>query len=337
MDTTSHNYTFETFTFGDISNSVLFDVAIINENNIWAVGEINIADTSINGYTAYNAVHWDGSQWELKRIKTNACGGVDYPPVKAIFAFAADDILFAHIDGSISHYDGIKFTNDCSLITQLNGSVNKMWGTSRNDLYVVSGNGFIAHYQNWHWSKITSGTDVDLKDIFGTTDGNEIWTCGWSNQNGRVAILEINGNGVESIWDSQTNTTLNIYSGTLLNSLWTSGNGEFVLVDGQVFRHSLIDKMIVRKEWVPTSNGWKVLDLGNFAYRIRGSNKNNFIVAGDAAMIWHYNGKSWHKFEEIYNTNDRIYGLSVQEEIMVAVGKRYGTGLGDALLIIGRR
>src|SRR5690606_19447892 len=71
MDTTSHNFTFETWTFGDIGSSVLFDVAIISEDNIWCVGEINIADTSVNGYTTYNAVHWDGSEWQLKRITVN--------------------------------------------------------------------------------------------------------------------------------------------------------------------------------------------------------------------------------------------------------------------------
>ena len=60
LDTTSHDFIFESFTFGDISNSYLFDVAIINENNIWAVGEIRIADTSAIGYTKYNAVHWMG-------------------------------------------------------------------------------------------------------------------------------------------------------------------------------------------------------------------------------------------------------------------------------------
>ncbi|MCW8960209.1 MAG: glucosyl transferase, partial [Ignavibacteriaceae bacterium] len=38
MDTTSHDFTFETFTFGGTAGtSTLYDVAIINENNIWAV------------------------------------------------------------------------------------------------------------------------------------------------------------------------------------------------------------------------------------------------------------------------------------------------------------
>jgi len=35
MDTTSHNFTWQTFTFGEHSSSVLNDVAIIDENNSW--------------------------------------------------------------------------------------------------------------------------------------------------------------------------------------------------------------------------------------------------------------------------------------------------------------
>ena len=45
---------------------MLYDVAIIDENNIWAVGEIWIADTSSLGYTKYNAVHWDGNPVGVK-------------------------------------------------------------------------------------------------------------------------------------------------------------------------------------------------------------------------------------------------------------------------------
>jgi len=60
MDTTSDNFTFQTWTFGDIGSSALNDCAIISEDNIWCVGEIKIADSTENGYTTYNAVHWNG-------------------------------------------------------------------------------------------------------------------------------------------------------------------------------------------------------------------------------------------------------------------------------------
>lgn len=109
MDTTSHNFTFETFTFGDISNSYLFDVAIINENNIWAVGEILIADTSAIGYTEYNAVHWDGNQWTLHRIMFyTICGQQSRTPYPAssVFAFSENDVWIAMYGDQVARLDG---------------------------------------------------------------------------------------------------------------------------------------------------------------------------------------------------------------------------------------
>jgi len=54
MDTTSHNFIWEIDTLG-IGGSYLNDVAIIDENNIWVVGNIE-TDTA-----TYNAAHWDGN------------------------------------------------------------------------------------------------------------------------------------------------------------------------------------------------------------------------------------------------------------------------------------
>ena len=73
LPTTSSNFTWKTYTFGNFQygSSDFNDVAIINENDIWAVGEIHTADdTDSSGHYVgpYNAVHWDGQKWELKRI-----------------------------------------------------------------------------------------------------------------------------------------------------------------------------------------------------------------------------------------------------------------------------
>ena len=46
MDTTSNNFTWQTFTFGDGSeSSFLYDLSIVDENNIWCVGEIYLRDS----------------------------------------------------------------------------------------------------------------------------------------------------------------------------------------------------------------------------------------------------------------------------------------------------
>ncbi|MDP2302100.1 MAG: glucosyl transferase [Ignavibacteria bacterium] len=337
LDTTSHNFTWQTFEFGQHSSSVLYDVAIIDENNIWAVGVIYMNDSNGNpDPNFYNLIKWNGTEWKPERIYfINSQGQSFLAPMKSIFDFNANDIWIG-LDQIIT-WDGNKYQSIEIPNTIFHSWINKMWGSSSNDLYVVGNSGSIAHWNGSSWKKIESGTDVDLKDICGTPDSKEIWACGWTSQNGRVAIVKISDTGVESIWDSQTNRTLDIYGGTLLNSLWANGNKEFVLVGGQVLRHSLLEKTIVRREWVPYLNGWKILELENYSYSIKGSSKNNIAVVGDAAMTWHYNGKSWHKFEEIYNLDNRLYGLAVTDNSIVSVGKSYGGGLGNALLIIGRR
>jgi len=177
MDTTSHNFTFETFTFGGTAgSSSLYDVAIINENNIWAVGEIKIADASINGYTTYNAVHWNGSDWELKRINMqSSCNPVTYPPLKAIWAFSENNIAVTS-GGSIGWFDGNTNRADCGIRSILTGSINKLWGSSSSDLYAVGNNGNIARYYNGQWSRIETGTDINFRDIYGSInkDNNEV-------------------------------------------------------------------------------------------------------------------------------------------------------------------
>jgi hypothetical protein len=338
LDTTSHNYTWQTFTLGGYGgSSTLYDVAIIDKNNIWAVGEIYINDSIGNPDPSfYNLIKWDGAQWKPERVYfKNSYGQSFLAPMKSIFAFSANDIWIG-LD-QVIYWNGTTYKSIELPDAVFQSWINKIWGRSSNDLYVVGNGGNIAHYENGSWTKIESGTDVDLQDISGTPDLNEIWTCGWDYNNGRVSLLKIDKNNVESIWDSQTNTTLNTYRGTL-NSLYANGNKEFVLVGGQIFRHSLVDKRQVKYEWVKTSNGSKVLELGNYGYRIKGSSKNNIAIAGDAAMIWHFNGAAWYKYSELYDLDDRLYGLAVTDNVVVAVGKRYSPGtLGGALVLIGRR
>ena len=329
LDTTSHDFTWQTWTFGEHNSSVLFDCAIISLGNIWAVGAIYMNDSLGNpDNNAYNAIYWDGNDWELIRIQTNACGGVVYPPINTIFTFSADDILFAHIDGSISHYNGIEFINDCSLITQLNGSANKIWGISKNDYYVVSGNGFIAHYNGQSWQRIESGTEVNLTDIYGNPDGSEVWACGWNNSDGHTILLRINNNQSEIIYDSFNPNSLP-YDG-FISSLWTNGKLYFWLTGNShgAIKHSLLDRNIAMKE---------SFGLQYFPYRIRGVELNDISMSGAAAIVWHYNGYSWKQYNELLNLDDRVRSIDMKDGIVITVGLRYESILSNALIIVGRR
>jgi len=303
-DTTSHNFTWQTFTFGQHSSSTLYDVAIINENDIWAVGEIYMKDSLGNpDPICYNAVHWNGQNWQLKKIKTNACGGVDYPPIKTSFAFSTNDILFAHTDGSITYFNGVGFINDCSLITQLNGSVNKIWGVSENDFYVVSGNGFIACFKNGSWTKIESGTKTNINDIWGVIDqsNNQQMVYGavsFVAQAGDQKILKIQNNKVDSLyWNT----------GRRVHTVWSYNNRYLYAAGGGIFENR-------RGYW----NEITEVPL-YYSRNIRGTDNNNIFVCGDFGLFAHFGGTSWKTYNELY-IQGIYYSLSAKNNIVITVG-----------------
>jgi len=319
LDTTSHNFTFQSWTFGTIGSSSLYDVAIIDENNIWAVGEIKIADTSINGYTTYNAVHWDGNSWELKKI-----GGYGYWTCHTVFAFSATDIWF---EGTI-HWDGSNYTvhmNGWPLLPNGdNWQVNKMWGSSSNDLYAVGNNGNIAHYNGQSWSKIESGTDLPIRDIWGDfnikTNKYEILAVA-----AEVAIN--NGSKVLRIEGSSVKEESNKGLSWDVGGIWfKSGSKYYIAGAGIHYKHFLSDSI-----WNRYLPGVVTNYVG---YRIRGSDINDVFAAGSFLEIAHFNGLSWHNYlDEISSTSGAFGRIVVKGNMMVAVGSESGR----ALIIIGKR
>ena len=133
LPTTSHAFTWETFTFGgDAGSSALVDVAIINENNIWAVGEIYMKDSLGNPDPhAYNAVHWDGSEWKFFKLQFfDFCGNTSTGsyPAKSVFVFSPTNIIISS-GSQITWFNGQRqIKTEC-----IPASVNKMWGSSNSD------------------------------------------------------------------------------------------------------------------------------------------------------------------------------------------------------------
>jgi len=201
MDTTSHNFTWQTFTFGNTNNgsSILFDVAVIDENNIWAVGEIYTLDSLGNpDPTRFNAAVWSGNYWLIKRIPYYYQGQPFYNPIQSIFAFSENDIWFC--GNGVIHWDGNNFV-PISIPISVWGSyqMNKVWGTSSSDLYILGNAGNIAHYNGINWEKIESGTTTDINDVWGINNSvanSSLVLCTVSSRYhlGDYKLLSISGN-----------------------------------------------------------------------------------------------------------------------------------------------
>ncbi len=246
MDTTSHNFSWQTFTFGEGSNSLLYDVAIIDENNIWAVGEIYMTDSLGNPDPhVYNAIHWGGNKWELKRIPISFNGTPFYPVIKSVFAFNNNDVWF---EAGI-HWDGNSFSQ-VPFNIYFPSNVNKLWGTSSIDLYAVGNTGNTAHYDGNSWQKIESGTITNINDIWGFTNvlTNEYnLYCAVSNvfESGDYKILSINKNGkVDSLkWST----------GRRVHSIWTNNGFVIYTSGGGVLKTSVVigKKLLISPYTIP--------------------------------------------------------------------------------------
>ncbi|MHB1688200.1 MAG: WD40/YVTN/BNR-like repeat-containing protein [Ignavibacteriaceae bacterium] len=318
MDTTSHNFTWTEYKFGSNAGSSNFnDVAIVSDTDIWAVGDININDT------IYNAVHWDGNEWNLKRIPYYYQSSPTYSTIEWLFALSGNNIWF----GNSVHLDGQDFYNvDIATSVFFGIGTNEMFINSMNELFVVGNQGTIAYSSDngTSWSKAISGTTIDLRDIWGSADGKTVWACGYSNDYSQSCILKYDGSTWSTLWEKQSSQTPPY--GFLVSTLWANSKYLYAGAADGIYRTALIGNSFTRK----------VLSLPSGPHRIRGSAENNIAVACDDESIWYFNGASWFK-ETQSALLKPLYSIAVSANTIVAVGFDATTINTQGIILVGKR
>ncbi len=313
LDTTSHNFSWQTFTFGnpEIGSSILYDVAIINENNIYAVGEIYLNDSLGNpDPIRYNLAIWNGANWKLRKLTYQG-----FPPV--IHSVLAINEHNVWLDPWF-HWNGESFL-EIPIDPILTGvGVNKMWG-NEDGIYVVGDDGFIA-YRNaiGNWQKIESGTELTIHDIWGINNNGD-------NKILAVAaeIFEVNDEKILSINSAGvTELPTNGLSWSLV-SVWFCNKYKEYAGGGGLFTKYY------------NENTWKEIPTDYYTYAIRGNGSNDIIICGGYGYVAHFNGSTWKNY--LGNGLDVIggnyYSLSIKGNKAAVVG----TADGKAVILIGHR
>jgi hypothetical protein len=301
LDTTNHDINWEVNTIGD-AGSYARDVSIIGANDIWIVGEFHSTESD----TPYNAAHWDGQAWNLVQIPIRNFSGLIYPTrLTAVFAFNSDDVWVFSDAGSYARYNGNSWESEW--IEQRRGTILKIWGFSSDQLYFVGTDGSLTKFNGSSFSLMNSGTDINLTDIYGTSDGSEVWACGRETGQ-RSIILRLRGNVWERIWENQffswfTGAALGLYRQSYSNN-------------------SVIDHSVFNNQ--------------NAFHRVRGSSSNDIIAVGDDAMIWHFNGSSWHWYHTLFDEESVLLSVDVKNNLIVAIGSRTVNFSTNALVFVGR-
>jgi hypothetical protein len=310
MDTTSHNFTWQTYKVSDRLDVDLRDVSIINENNIWIVGFIPNEDEP-NNSNDYNAIHWNGSLWKKKRIYYS--DGNTYE-INSIFCYS-DSIIWIS-DGNYGFWNGNNWTFGTRIIPY-----NKIWSDGVNVWFVgynpEYGKSRITKYDGTNWQDFEINLTTDLVDIYGYYDkpNNKkvLYSCGFKFFEYNTALL-INKN--DKGWEVFDNGVDGIISGLSINghdfsSVWMSDiNTLFVTVFKDVYRVKQIgDNSYSVKQ---------ILDGYKGIRRIRGNDVNDIFVGGDRVQLRHYNGKTWRTYTEL-NKNVTIYSLDFKDDLIVAI------------------
>ncbi|KUG26961.1 hypothetical protein ASZ90_003197 [hydrocarbon metagenome] len=190
-------------------------------------------------------------------------------------------------------------------------------------MYIVGGNGSIAHYNGTTWRKIESGTELTLSDIYGTNTG-EVYVSGVRSSDISGILLNGNQSGFTVVKKSGIIDSSQLFDQLYgeLASVWIDEKGT-VYVGGNLLYWNR------RGEWnyvksLPENilDGIPPTNFRGFISSIRGNAFNDFVIVGERNTIKHFNGISWQQLGIEYDPNNPIdwYTVRQKENTLVAVG-----------------
>ena len=301
-DTTSHTIIWQADTLGDFMSD-LSDVWGTSPDNVWAVGFLYL------GNSGTNVLHYDGKKWEAANyFKTD---------LKGIYGFSETDIwavgsdpIYPFRDALIAHYDGNSWST--KEIIPDTEPLNKIWGTSSNDLFAVGSKGIILHYNGSKWTKMQSGKSYSLQDVWGFAS-DDVYAGGGGNAESYAVLLHYDGSSWKAIVDSSSQTI-----GRHVPTVWgSSANNVYYWSSLGFFNGS------VKTGW----NMQTIPDDNTFMRNMRGSSANNIFIIGDFGIILHYNGSTWHRYDEIYRKpgGDILSSVFTIDKTVFIVGQYFNT------------
>jgi hypothetical protein len=317
LDTTSHEFVWQIDTLGDGASSVLYDVAIINDTCVWAVGEYYLRD-SLGAFDPqrYGAAIWNGKRWTMKKVPAHDYGSTKLYPAEVItvWGFSPTSIYVA-TSANLLKWDGTQWTEKAFFMKDLsfNGQVRKMWASSESNIYFAGNNGAIFHYDGKNWQTIESGTTLMLKDIYG----------GYNTRTGQWEVLAVGNSDMQSyerIILNISGLTANKMSDTgidwPLSGVWFLPGRHYYCVGAGIYEKDRLSD----PRW---TNDPQVISH-YYTYRATGIDINDVFVVGSYGEIVHCNGMSWKS--SIKQTGLRIgeyYGIAVSGDYIFAVGDEY--------------
>lgn len=307
LSPTSHDIVWTIDTLGQPGN-FLNDVWGLDENNVYAVGAINMYE----GITS--VIKWDGVKWNYHSWPEGGASG--------IFGFSPNDIWIVgdySNRGFIGHFNGTSWTEYRSEYFLSRGDtvypLRSVWGSAPNDVWAVGDKGTIIRWDGSEWKKTSSPTDLRLNDVWGVSS-REIYTLSISITN-QSKLIRYNGSSWEDI------TSLLPNHPRSFTSLWFDRSGSGFLVGNNITVHQ--EGTFTASSFLPD----------RFLLAVHGISPVDVLAAGQTGRVVHFNGVGWSNYPELWDQNigNELRGIYMGQTKIFIIGKIFG----GAIIIKGER
>jgi hypothetical protein len=311
-DTTSHDFQWTEYTIPEESN--LTGVWVFNDTDILIIGNI-LWHFNGNTFSDVKPIR-NGSNTEL----SGALNGF------TIFALSKLEYWMVHAGGSVAfhtidgkHFDDIR-----------PGATGAIWGSSKDDIFIVGNGGKIHHYDGTKFTDMVSGTTKNLRAVWGTSH-NDVWTTGYNSATDESVLLHFDGTS----WTEDEFSTTNKVKLYGIGDVWatdSSGHRLAVISGTRVFRKT--DDGSWRMDTSDLKNslgGGSYIGIGAY-----GGTPNDMVCVGGWGYISHWNGRTWFKYDKFFDYSNSFYGpggVSMRGNTICIVGVKSG----QSWIAVGRR
>jgi hypothetical protein len=243
--------------------------------DVWGSGPDNIFAVA----TADSFLHFDGLSWSIQTstapdISVNAVWGSGRTYM--VFAVGWAGAIYTHTEPS-THWT-VRWSGSDPSNTEgiYSGELLEIWGFGpdesspydASDIFIVSGQGKISHFDGVHWNFQNSGTTNTLRSVWGSSP-SDVFAVGASG-----TILHYDG----ASWNPQNSgTTEGLFAvwGSSPSDVFAVGGGGTILhYDGT--------------SWNPQNSGTDI-----WLRDVWGYSPQDVYAVGNGGTILHYDGSGW--------------------------------------------
>ncbi len=325
-DSTSHNYTWKTWIFGDTPTSYWLDVSAIDENNAIVVGHVELRDSA----RAPHAARWDGIDWRFFEIllqhqiilnaKPDSITTYASATMSCVWGQIPNNWTFTH--GVPIYFDNTTFVTDTYFYHRPDTIVAMgIWG-DEDDRWYYGFNGKIHHARGRTYKLQPVVTYNDIHGM--AANKHEAWAVSRGEPLGTVLHYS---NGVWRNWSNHVAIPLYSTYAVWCDEIGMQPGGTVVMVGNNIVQYDTTWENVTRPlvDFMPRQRFFRC---------VHGSGRNNIWAAGDYGSVAHFNGNTWVRYPEIAGGPGLwYYSVWALEKRVFLVGQ-IGT---QAIIVMGTR